>query len=144
MVGPRACLDDVKKNFLTLSGLELRPLGRPARSQSLYRLSYPASRLQSNEGLLRAVGRAIALAVSRRLSNAKARVRFHVRSCGIFSGKSGAKAGFLGALRFPLPILIPSNDPHNGVRLLRNVLIKTQTKAVKMVKRTLVNAHLRY
>jgi hypothetical protein len=26
---------------LTLPGLELRPLGRPARSQSLYRLSSP-------------------------------------------------------------------------------------------------------
>jgi hypothetical protein len=42
-VGPRAGLDDVeKRNFLTLPGLELRPLGRPARSQSLYRLRYLA------------------------------------------------------------------------------------------------------
>jgi hypothetical protein len=38
-VGPRAGLDDVeKKKFLTLPGLELRPLGRPTRSQSLSRL----------------------------------------------------------------------------------------------------------
>jgi hypothetical protein len=38
-VDPRAGLDDVeKRKFLTLSGLELRPLSRPARSQSLYRL----------------------------------------------------------------------------------------------------------
>jgi hypothetical protein len=38
-VNPRAGLDDVeKKQFLTLPGLELRPLGHPARSQSLYRL----------------------------------------------------------------------------------------------------------
>jgi hypothetical protein len=29
--------------FLTLPRLELRPLGRPARSQSLYRLRYPGS-----------------------------------------------------------------------------------------------------
>jgi hypothetical protein len=43
-VDPRATLDDVeKRNFLTLSGLEVRPLGRPARSQSLYRLRYPGS-----------------------------------------------------------------------------------------------------
>jgi hypothetical protein len=28
---------------LTLPGLKLRPLGRPARSQSLYRLRYPGS-----------------------------------------------------------------------------------------------------
>jgi hypothetical protein len=38
-VGPRAGLDDVeKRKFLTLAGLEFRPLGRPAPSQSLYRL----------------------------------------------------------------------------------------------------------
>jgi hypothetical protein len=39
---PRAGLDDMeKRKFLTIPGLELRPLGRPSRSQSLYRLSYP-------------------------------------------------------------------------------------------------------
>jgi hypothetical protein len=43
-VDPRADLDDVeKRKFLTLQGLELRPLGRPARSQSLYRMRYPGS-----------------------------------------------------------------------------------------------------
>jgi hypothetical protein len=41
---PRVGLDDAeKRKFLTLPGLELRPLGRSARSQSLYRLSYPSS-----------------------------------------------------------------------------------------------------
>jgi hypothetical protein len=40
-VGLSAGLEDVKKRkFLTLPGLELRPLGRAVRSQSLYRLSY--------------------------------------------------------------------------------------------------------
>jgi hypothetical protein len=40
-VSPRVGLDDVEKiKFLTLPGLELRPLCRPARSQSLYRLWY--------------------------------------------------------------------------------------------------------
>jgi hypothetical protein len=43
-VDPRAGLDDVETTkFLTLQGLELRPLGRPARSQSVYRLRYPGS-----------------------------------------------------------------------------------------------------
>jgi hypothetical protein len=43
-VGPRAGLDDVeKRKFLTLPELELRPLVHRARSQSLYRLSYPGS-----------------------------------------------------------------------------------------------------
>jgi hypothetical protein len=43
-VGPRTSLDTVeKRKFLTLSGLELRPLHRPACSQLLYRLCYPGS-----------------------------------------------------------------------------------------------------
>jgi hypothetical protein len=43
-VDPRAGLDDMEKGkFLTLQGLELRRLGRPARSQSLYPLRYPGS-----------------------------------------------------------------------------------------------------
>jgi hypothetical protein len=43
-VDPRAGLDDLeKRKFFTLSGLELRPLSRPASSQSLYRLRYPSS-----------------------------------------------------------------------------------------------------
>jgi hypothetical protein len=32
-----------KRKFFTLPGLELRPLGRQARSQALYRLRYPGS-----------------------------------------------------------------------------------------------------
>jgi hypothetical protein len=41
-VDPRA--DDVeKRKFLTLPGLELRPLRRPGRSQSLYGLRFPGS-----------------------------------------------------------------------------------------------------
>jgi hypothetical protein len=40
----RAGLNDLeKRKFLTLPRLELRPLSRPARSQSLYRLRYPSS-----------------------------------------------------------------------------------------------------
>jgi hypothetical protein len=43
-VDPRAGLDDMeKREFLTLLGLELRPLGLPTRNQSLYRLLYPGS-----------------------------------------------------------------------------------------------------
>jgi hypothetical protein len=43
-VDPRASLDDMeKRKFLTLPGLELRPLSRPERSQSLYRMRYPGS-----------------------------------------------------------------------------------------------------
>jgi hypothetical protein len=50
-VGPRAGLDFVeKRKFLTLLGLELRIVCRPARSQSLYRLCYPGS-LKENKKL---------------------------------------------------------------------------------------------
>jgi hypothetical protein len=43
-LGPRAGLDKMeKRKFLTLTGLKLRTVGRPARSQSLHRLRYPGS-----------------------------------------------------------------------------------------------------
>jgi hypothetical protein len=43
-VGSRTGLDDMeKRRFLTLLGLELLPLCRPAHSQPLYRLRYPGS-----------------------------------------------------------------------------------------------------
>jgi hypothetical protein len=45
-VDRRAGLDDMeRRKFLTLLELELRPLGRRARSQSLYRLRYPAPQM---------------------------------------------------------------------------------------------------
>jgi hypothetical protein len=41
---PRACQGDLeKRKFLTLPELELRPIRRPARRQSLYRPRYPDS-----------------------------------------------------------------------------------------------------
>jgi hypothetical protein len=43
-VGLTAGLNDMDKlKFLPPPGLELRPFGRPTRSQSLYRLRYPTS-----------------------------------------------------------------------------------------------------
>jgi hypothetical protein len=46
-VHPRTGLDDVEnRNFLTLPGLELRPLRCPVRRLSLYRLSYPGSHIK--------------------------------------------------------------------------------------------------
>jgi hypothetical protein len=42
--GPRAGLDDVEmRKILPLLGFELRPLARPAHSQSVYRLPYVSS-----------------------------------------------------------------------------------------------------
>jgi hypothetical protein len=41
---PRTGLDDVeRRKILPLPGLELQPLGRPARRLSLYRLRHPGS-----------------------------------------------------------------------------------------------------
>jgi hypothetical protein len=46
-VGLRAGLDDVeKREFLTLLRLKHWTVGRPTRSQSLYRLSYPGSHIE--------------------------------------------------------------------------------------------------
>jgi hypothetical protein len=59
-------------------------------------------------------GRAIAQAVSRQVPTAAARVRAHVRSCGICGGQIGTGAGFLRVLRFPLPMLIPAAAPHSS------------------------------
>jgi hypothetical protein len=42
-----------------------------------------------------------------------AQVRARVWSCGICGGQSGAGAGFLPVLRFPLPIFIPSVTPQS-------------------------------
>jgi hypothetical protein len=51
-VGPRTGPQDVeKRKFFTLPGLELRPLGRQALNQSLYRLSYPGSTYWTGEML---------------------------------------------------------------------------------------------
>jgi hypothetical protein len=43
-VGPRTDLDDVEsRKIISLPGIELRPLGIPAHSQSLYRLHNPGT-----------------------------------------------------------------------------------------------------
>jgi hypothetical protein len=43
-VGPGTGMDDVERSkIVPLPGLEIRPLGRPALNQSLYRLCYPGS-----------------------------------------------------------------------------------------------------
>jgi hypothetical protein len=71
-------------------------------------LRFPLSVLIS---LTTACDRAIAQAVTRWLPTAAARVRARVWSSGICGGQSGAGAGFLRVLRFPLPIFIPPNSP---------------------------------
>jgi hypothetical protein len=43
-MNPRTGMDDVeRRKILPLPGPELRPLGRPTRSQLFYRLHYPGS-----------------------------------------------------------------------------------------------------
>jgi hypothetical protein len=50
---------------------------------------------------------------SSRLLTAATRVRSRVWSTEICGGQSGAEAGFLQVLRFPLPIFIPPTAPQS-------------------------------
>jgi hypothetical protein len=84
----------------------LCPLTRPSIS-GLHEIAYRNDRSQGLQE-----GHAIAQAVSRWLPTAAARVRSRIWSSGICGGQSGAGAGFLQVLRFPLPIFIPpKNSP---------------------------------
>jgi hypothetical protein len=48
-VGPRIDLDDMeRRKILHIPELKLRPLVRPSRSQSLYRLSCPGRKYETN------------------------------------------------------------------------------------------------
>jgi hypothetical protein len=67
----------------------------------------------STAATLMVIGHAIAQAVSRWLPTSAARVRSRVCSSGICGGQSGAGAGFLLVLRFPLPIFIPPIAPQS-------------------------------
>jgi hypothetical protein len=59
LVDPRASLDDVeKRKLLTLPWLELRPLGRPARNQTLHRVCYVGSQLLGADGYFQLDGAA--------------------------------------------------------------------------------------
>jgi hypothetical protein len=47
-------------------------------------------------------------------------VRSRVWSSGICDGQSGAGAGFIRVLRFPLPIFIPPIAPHSSSSIIRD------------------------
>jgi hypothetical protein len=76
------------------------------------------------------VGRAIAQAVSRWLPIAAAQVRARVWSCGICGGQSGAGAGFLQVLRFPLPIFIPPIAPQSPSSIMWGLSNRPEVAAV--------------
>jgi hypothetical protein len=133
-VGPRTGLDDVEKTkFLTLSGLELRPLCRPAHSQSLYRLRYPGSYRDNTPSLKRedvimcCLGRA--QFVSHRFPNVASGVPIWFSSSGICGVRKLTETVFLRVLKWEfwssLPILIPQALPY----LYRNVNTHCQTTA---------------
>jgi hypothetical protein len=85
------------KPYLLLQVLTLTPILRgmsPIQALLLYLFK------------IHSEGRAVAQAVSRSLPTAAARVRARLWLCGICGGQSGAGAGFLRVLRFPLPISI--------------------------------------
>jgi hypothetical protein len=77
-------------------------------------------------------GRAIAQAVSRWLPIAAARVRSRVWSSGICGGQSGAGAGFLRVLRFPLPIFIPPIAPQSPSPIIWGWYNRSEVAAVQI------------
>jgi hypothetical protein len=84
-VDPRVGLDVAeKRKFLTLPGLELQPLGRPASNHSLYRLHYPGS--------LRAVHEKVKLHIDIHRPIIKSESRELVMKCHpVFKGTSLVK-----------------------------------------------------
>jgi hypothetical protein len=98
-VGPRAGLDDMEKwKFLPPPRLELRPLGRPACNQSLYRLSYPGSFFRDWEFISIDW---LTHVIRNNMELAAARVRAQVTLCGIYGGQSGTGAAFSEYFSFP-------------------------------------------
>jgi hypothetical protein len=89
-------------SFYVLCQSELNPQGNQVPGQRSTHSDQPII-----------LGRAIAQAVSHWLPTAAARVRARVWSYGICGGQSGARAGFLWVLRFPLPIFIPPIAPQS-------------------------------
>jgi hypothetical protein len=58
------------------------------------------------------------------------RVRARIWSCGICGGQSGARAGFLRVLRFPLPIFIPPIAPQSPSSIIWGLYNRPEVAAV--------------
>jgi hypothetical protein len=54
-------------------------------------------------------------AVSCRFPASAARIRYQVRSCGIYGGQICNEAGYIRVIRVLLPIHTPPNVPHSSV-----------------------------
>jgi hypothetical protein len=79
----------------------------------------------------RSLDSAIAQAISRWLPTAEACVRSRVWSSGICGGQSGAGAGFLRVLRFPLPILFPLIAPQSPSHIIWGWYNRPEVAAVQ-------------
>jgi hypothetical protein len=78
-------------------------------------------------------GGAIAQTVSRWLPTAAAKVQTRAQSCRICGWQSGAGAGFLRVLRFPLQIFIPSISPQSPSLIVRGWYNRPVVAAVPKV-----------
>jgi hypothetical protein len=75
----------------------------------------------------------LAQAVSGWLPTAAARVQNRVYACGICGGQSGAGAGFLRVLQFPLLICIPPITPQSPSPIMRGWYNRPVVAAVPKV-----------
>jgi hypothetical protein len=92
-VDPRTDMDDVeKRKLLTLPGLELQPLGRPGRSQSLYPVRYPGSFgdkvLFGNRRMNTTLNLCIHSIYAKRQVNRKVKLRKEVLSRSLYKSRS--------------------------------------------------------
>jgi hypothetical protein len=118
---------DFFSNLPNLSG----PTVALASTQPLTEIS--TRNLKKKQKKTGSKGRAIAQAVSRWLPTAAARVQNRVWSCGICGEQSGAGAGFLRVLRFPLPIFIPPVSPQSPSPIIRGWYKRPVVAAVSKV-----------
>jgi hypothetical protein len=129
-VGTRTGVEYVeRRKILPLPELELQPLGRPSRSQSLYRLTWAGSpEVQKSNSydlndytqeirMRHCSSCAIAQEVSHRLPTSTTRVPSQIRSCGFCGGQSGTGADLLLVRLSPVPILIPPTAPYSLIIL---------------------------
>jgi hypothetical protein len=125
---PTWSMDHLRVLCCFLSVKALQWVDSPPRNRTKYKM---ATCFRINFGPKQAMARRMRNGgISRWLPTAAARVRARVWSCGICGGQSGAGAGFLWVLRFPLPIFIPPSAPQSPSSIIWGLYNRPEVAAV--------------